>query len=237
MKYIFRSLFFVSAALPLLAAGDQLTGFPFQNETLHYNVNWSSGLSLGEVTFTATKAEGGGWKLDSELNVGVPGLPIADKYTSQMNSDFCSAQLDRTLSRGTKKNTEKTTFDQKRGRGIRQTMFPLGGGKTDFDMPACGRDALAALYFTRKELGQGRMPAPGKLYFGGEYSFRMEYTGAQNIPINGKQTVTDHVNVWISGPASKATFEIFFARDAARTPLLVKIPTVLNTTISMELAG
>jgi hypothetical protein len=236
MKSLFGSLFLLFAAFPLLAAGDQLAGFPFQNETLRYNVNWSSGLSLGEVVFTAAKAGDGGWKLDADVNVGVPGLPIADKYVSAMGSDYCSTELNRTLSRGAKKNTEKTTFDQKNGRGVRQTTLPLGGGKTEFDIPTCAKDALAALYYTRKELGQGRMPAPGKLYFGGAYSFRMEYTGAQNIPVGGKQTVTDHINVWINGPASKATFEIFFARDAARTPLLVKIPTVLNTTLSLELA-
>lgn len=233
MKSLLGSLLFLMSASPLPAAGD-LTGFPFQNETLRYNVNWPSGLSLGEVVLNASKTDKG-WSFESEVNVGIPGLPIADKYSSQMGADYCSVELNRTLSRGKKKNTEKTTFDQKRGRAIRQTLFPEGGGKTDSDIPLCGRDALAFLYFTRKELGQGRMPAPGKLYFGGEYSVRMEYTGAMNIPVGGKQTVTDHVNVWIKGPASSVTFEIFFARDAARTPLLVKVPVAVGT-LSLELA-
>jgi hypothetical protein len=63
----------------------------------------------------------------------------------------------------------------------------------------------------------------------------MDYTGAQTVPVAGKPTVTDHLNVSIKGPASKITLEMFFARDAARTPLLVKIPVAVGT-ISLELA-
>ena len=41
------------AGAPLLLAADQLTGFPFQNETLHYRVNGPGGSSLGELALTA----------------------------------------------------------------------------------------------------------------------------------------------------------------------------------------
>jgi hypothetical protein len=235
MKAIYYPLVFLFALAPLHAAGDQLTGFPFQNETLHYNVNWASGLSLGDLILTAAKTDGGGWALSADLDVGIPGLPIRDKYKSSMTGEYCSTELNRELSRGAKKNTEKTTFDQKGGHGVRQTLFPLGGGKTDFDIPACAKDVLAYLYFARKELGQGRVPPAGKLYFGGEYEVRMDYTGAQTIPVGGKPTITDHLNVSVKGPASKTTFEMFFARDAARTPLLVKIPVSVGN-LSVELA-
>jgi len=235
MNSLFRSLLLFSALTPLLAAGDQLSGFPFQNETLRYNVNYASGLSLGEATFTAHKSGNGGWSLEAEINVGIPGLPIADKYRSSMGADYCSVELNRELSRGAKKNTEKTTFDQKGGHATRQTLFPLGGGKTELDFHSCGRVVLAYLYYGRKELGQGRMPPADKIFFGGPYQVRMEYTGAQTIVSGGKQTVTDHVNVSVKGAASNISLEVFYARDAARTPLLVKIPVALGT-ISMELA-
>lgn len=223
----------VLLAAPVHAADQPLTGFPFQNETLRYNVNWPSGLTLGEVTLTAQKAESG-WNFEAALNVAIPGLPIADKYKSAVTPDYCSTELNRELSRGNKRNTEKTTFDQHGGHATRQTLFPLGGGKTELDIPPCARDALAFEYFARKELGQGRMPPAGKVYFGGAYQVRMEYTGAQNIPVAGKQTVTDHVNVSVKGPVSNFTFEIFYARDPARTPLLVNIPVAVGT-ISLEL--
>ena len=62
----------------------------------------------------------------------------------------------------------------------------------------------------------------------------MDYTGAQDIPVAGKPIVTDHLNVSVKGPASDFTFEIFYARDAARTPLLIKIPVSVGT-VSLEL--
>jgi hypothetical protein len=220
------------AASPLFA-GQQLTGFPFQDESLRYNVNWPSGLSLGEAVFTAHKAQSG-WNLEASFTVGIPGLPITDKYKSSMTREYCSVELNRELSRGAKKNTEKTTFDQSGGHATRQTLFPLGGGTTELDTPPCARDALAYEYFARKELGQGRMPPAGKILFGGAYQVKMEYTGAINIPVDGKPTVTDHVNVSIRGAVSNFTFEVFYARDAARTPLLVKIPVAVGM-ISLEL--
>ena len=235
MKPFCLSLLGLLALVPLLAAADTLQGFPFQNETLRYNVNWPSGLSLGEVIFTAHKSDAGGWAFEADLSAGIPGLPIADKYKSEITPEYCSVELNRELSRGAKKNTEKTTFDQKGGHAIRRTMFPLGGGKTELDIPSCARDALAYMYFGRKELGQGRMPPAGKIFFGGPYQVRMDYTGAQDIPVARKPTVTDHVNVSVKGPGSDFKFEIFYARDAARTPLLVKIPVAVGT-ISLELA-
>ena len=41
------------AALLMAAAAHAQTGFPFTNETLKYSINWPSGLSLGEATFSA----------------------------------------------------------------------------------------------------------------------------------------------------------------------------------------
>ena len=47
---------------PLMFAGEQLTGFPFQNETLRYNIKWPGGSNLGDATLTAHKAENAGWE-------------------------------------------------------------------------------------------------------------------------------------------------------------------------------
>ncbi len=38
----------------------------------------------------------------------------------------------------------------------------------------------------------------------------------------------------VKGPATDITFDVFFAKDAARTPALVKVPLELGT-FSMEL--
>jgi len=231
---LLRPLFLITLAAPLLLAGDTLSGFPFQNETLRYNVNWPSGLSLGEAVVTAGKVDAA-WQFDLNLSVGVPGFPIGDKYRSSATAtDLCSTELNREISHGSKKVTEKTTFDQKAGTAKRQTVVPAGGGQSDLSFHGCGRDALAFWFFARRELGQGRVPPAETVFFGSGYSARLEYTGAQTIPVAEKQTVTDHLVAHIKGPASDFTFEVFYARDAARTPLLLKIPVTVGT-ISMEL--
>jgi hypothetical protein len=220
-------------ALALVPAAVAQTGFPFQDESLHYNVNWPSGLSLGEATFTAHH-KGGAWELAMTLDSGIPGFAVADKIRSSVMDDLCSLELERDMSHGSRKTREQTTFDQKKGEATRTTLFPLGGGTSTFNIPSCPRDALAFLYFTRRELGQGRVAPAQQVFFGSAYSVRMDYTGAKTVAVNDKPTVTDHLVINVKGPKSSFSFEMFFARDAARTPLVIRVPLSVGT-FSMEL--
>jgi hypothetical protein len=225
-----------AAVLLLLAAGpaSAQTGFPFQDESLHYSVNWPSGLSLGDATFSAHKTASG-WSLNASLDAGVPGFSISDKFVSSVNgADLCSVEFERSTSHGSKKTREKTTFDQHAGKAHRATLLPADGGTTDFDIPACARDALAFVYFARREMGQGRVAPAQKVFFGSAYTVSMQYTGAMNITVGEKPAVTDHVLASVKGPKADFSFEIFFARDAARTPLLLKIPLSVGA-LSVEL--
>jgi len=242
---LLRPLILISmVAAPGLPAADNLTGFPFQNETLRYNVNWPSGLSLGEAIVSASKVTAGkdtaskpgaAWNFALNLTVSIPGFPLGDTYrSSAAATDLCSTELNREVSHGSKKVTEKTTFDQKNGTAKRQTVTPAGGGSSDLSFHGCGQDGLAFWFFARRELGQGRVPPPETVFFGSGYTVRLEYTGAQTIPVAEKPTVTDHLVAHVKGPASDFSFEIFYARDAARTPLLIKIPVSVGT-ISLEL--
>ena len=225
----------VMACAPPILAADPLTGFPFQNETLRYRINGPGGLSLGDVTLTAHKAGDGGWNFDMSTSVLIRVVPISDRYKSTAGgAGLCSSTLQREISHGNKKVIEKTEFDQKKNQAQRQTVVPAGGGKSEFAIPTCGRDALTFLYFARREMGQGRVPPAGKVFFGSDYGVKMNYTGAQDVPVAGKPVVTDHVNVSVKGPASDFSFEIFYARDAARTPLLVRIPLSIGT-VTLEL--
>jgi len=220
-------------ALALAPAAAAQTGFPFQDESLHYNVNWPSGLSLGEATFTAHH-QGGAWELAMTLDAGVPGFAVADKIRSSVTDGLCSLELERDISHGARKTREKTAFDQKKGEATRTTVFPAGGGTSTFRTPSCARDAMAFLYFARRELGQGRVPPAQQVFFGSAYSVRMDYTGAQTIAVSDKPSVTDHLVVNVKGPKSDFSFEMFFARDAARTPLLIRVPLSVGT-FSLEL--
>ena len=233
MNFLRFSFSLFLAAAPVLAA-DQLTGFPFQSETLRYNIQWPSGISMGEASIGAQRSGAAGWRFDMHFSAGVPGVLFADTYRSNVTAELCSADLERTMTHGSKKVTEKTTFDQTRNLAERQTLSPAGGGKSELHLPACARDALAFQFFARREMGQGRVPQASKVFFGSPYDVRMEYTGAMDIPFGGKNQVTDHVNVYVKGPASDSTVEIFYARDAARTPLLIKIPAPVGK-ISLEL--
>jgi hypothetical protein len=168
------------------------------------------------------------------VDAGIPGYAVADKFRSSATADLCSLEMQRDLSHGGKKTSEKTTYDQKKGVAQRQTLVPAGGGKSEINIPSCARDALAFAYFARRELGQGRVPPADKAFFGAAYSVRMDYTGAQTITVGDKPAVTDHLVVSMKGPKSDTSFEIFYARDAARTPLAIRVPVSVGT-LSVEL--
>ncbi|MBZ5728635.1 MAG: DUF3108 domain-containing protein [Acidobacteriia bacterium] len=223
-----------AASLLLAAPAAAQKGFPFTGESLRYSINWPSGLSLGESTLTAHKTDKG-WDFDVTLEAGVPGFAMADKFRSLATGDLCSLELDRDISHGGRKSREKTTFLQEAGKAHRVTVFPADGGTTDFDIPSCARDALALVYYTRKELGQGRVPPAQTVFFGSSYSVRMDYAGAETITGGDKKpAVTDHMTITVRGPKANFTCEVFYARDAARTPLAIRVPLALGT-FSMEL--
>ncbi len=228
-----RFFLLISTAILAAVSASAQTGFPFQDESLRYSINWPSGLSLGDATFSAHRTETG-WALSASLDVGVPGFPLKDSYRSTITKDLCSLELDRDILHGTRTTREKTTFDQKEGQAKRTTLLPEGGGTSDFDIGSCARDALAYVYYVREEMGQGRVAPPQTVYFGSPYSVRIDYTGPQDLTVSERQQVTDHVVVSVKGPKSDFNFEIFFARDAARTPLSIRVPVTVGT-ISMEL--
>lgn len=213
------------------------TGFPFTNETLHYTVNWPSGLSLGEAHMTATRgkaAEGAGeqWAFDFRVDAAVPGFAVADHYHASASLEPCSVRFEREFTHGGRTSHENTEFDRHEGVAHRQTV---GGGKSDISISPCARDALTFLYFARRELAQGRVPPHEDILFGGPYQVRLEYTGEQTVEVNGKKSLADRMVATVKGPASEITFEMFLARDPARTPLVIRVPLSLGM-FSMELA-
>lgn len=79
------------------------------------------------------------------------------------------------------------------------------------------------------------MPPPQVVYLGSAYTVQQSYTGAQSITLGDKKPeITDHMVFSVKGPKSDFSIEVYFARDAARTPLLIKIPQAAGT-LSMEL--
>jgi hypothetical protein len=210
-------------------AAPKLTGFPFQDETLRYSILLPTGLTLGEAVFSARKTDSG-WSFQTSVEAGVPGFAIKDSYRSVTVGDLCSTELERSFTHRSKQGAETTTFDQQKGKGLRVTTLPPNGGRTEFDIPSCPRDAISFVYFMRREMGQGRVAPADTVFFGAGYSVQLRYTGEVTV----KSGIADRVVGSVKGPGSSFTVEIDFARDAARTPLTIKVPLALGT-ISAEL--
>lgn len=226
--------FFIILFAALLAS--PATAPKFSNEQLHYSINWPSGLSLGEGQLTASRvkaAENSPERLDLNLSLdaAIPGFQVQDRYHSEATADFCSVLLDRKSQHGQKKAEEKTTFDPEKGTAVRETK---GGGKSDIQTAVCGKDALSFLYFLRHELSQGRLPPSQPVYFGSAYQIRVEFAGTQTIKLGDNSVEADRLKASIKGPSSDLNFEVFFLKDAARTPALVRVPLSLGT-FAMEL--
>ncbi len=229
MRRLFAATIALLACSPVVPGAD-LKGFPFAAENLTYSVNWPSGLSLGEVHLRA-RPDGPGWTFTLNLDAGLPGFPVKDIYTSNTTPALCTTLFERDAQHGSRHARERETIDTASHTVTRST---IGGGESTLAAPPCLKDALALLYFARRELGQGRVPAAQQFLFGGLYQARLEYAGAQKIPVAEHPTDSDKVNCIIKGPSSEIQFEAFFARDAARTPLVIRVP-LAGGRFSMEL--
>jgi hypothetical protein len=82
---------------------------------------------------------------------------------------------------------------------------------------------------------QGRIPPAQKVLFGTPYQLRVEYGGVRPVQVGESRMETDRLLVYVKGPASELTLEAFFARDAVRTPVLVKVPLPMGV-FSVELS-
>jgi hypothetical protein len=204
-------------------------------ETLHYSINWPSGLSLGEATLRSDRtAEGTGsatsWDFELSLDASVPGFAIRDQYTSTASPDFCSWQLDKKTARGARMSEERVIFDPNKNTATRETVRGTQiAGTSQLSVPLCARDALTLLRFVRRELAQGRLPSQQPAILGSAYQVRLEYLGTTAIRLGSQQVEADRFRTSIKGPASDLTLEMFFMRDAVRTPVMMKIPLSLAT--------
>jgi hypothetical protein len=204
---------------------------PARDETLRYSVNWPSGLSLGEARIDSTRSNAG-WKFVFSLEAAVPGFSATDRYESLAAGDFCSTEFVKHSTHGKRKAAERTAFDGKSGTAVRETL--AGGGSTRLAVAACPRDALAFLFHLRRELADGRLPGPQTVYFGAPYQVRLEFQGKRTVRVNDEPADADLVVASFKGPASNSTFEMYFARDAVRTPLVVRA-TLPAGTFTLEL--
>ena len=200
-----------------------------ENEHLRYSINWPSGLNLGEAQLRTVAKQG---NLDMELTVdaGVPGFPVTDRYRSTSTAAMCAIEFEKDLLHGKRSIKETTKFAN--GAAVRQTKG--GGGKTETAIGPCAKDALSFLGFVREELSKGRVPSPQTIFFGAVYTIRVSHAGTQKLTLPEGPVEVDKLVASVKGKASDVTFEIYIAKDRARTPVLVKVPLSMGV-FSMEL--
>jgi Protein of unknown function (DUF3108) len=138
--------------------------------------------------------------------------------------------LQKKTARGARKSEERVTFDPHKDTATRETVRDdKTGGTTELSVPSCARDALTLLQFVRRELAQGRVPPQQPAILGAAYQVRLEYLGSTPVRLGNQSLEADRFRTSIKGPASDLTLELYFAHDAVRTPLMVKIPLSLAT--------
>ena len=204
-------------------------------EVLHYSINWPSGLSLGEASLRSEHTSAGtsgaaGWEFELDLDAGVPGFAIRDDYKSTATTDFCSEQLDKKTSRGSRKSEERVTFDPAKTIAIREAVHDdRTGGTVEISVPPCARDVLTLLQFVRRELSQGRLPPSQPVVLGAAYQVRLEYLGNTAVTWAASKPTPIGSAQRSKVPRPISRLRLYFAHDAVRTPVLVKIPLSLAT--------
>src|ERR1051325_6570831 len=199
-----------------------LQGFPFTDENLTYSLNFSSGVPLGAAHMIAKRDPLRGWTFNFSLDASLPAFPIVDRFSAFSGLDLCSLRFERDSQHGKRKARDMTWFDRSRSIAVRGTKD--GGGLSEIPVGLCPHDALSYLYFLRRELGQGRVPPNDTILAGSSYRVSLVYMGEKSVPHKNQQVPADQINCTIKGPASETHLEILFARDAARTPLVVRCP-------------
>jgi hypothetical protein len=219
----------------LLTAGLSLC-FPLSaaQETLHYSVNWPTGLSLGEATLSTDNLDSSSpaeRNSTLRLEASIPTYAVIDEFQSRTSPAHCAIEFRKNIQHGKRAGQETLTFDAAAGSLERKTEK---GGSSRSTVPACAKDALGFLYFLRSELRASRIPPPQPVYFGAAYQITLQHAGTQRVMAKGAPVEADKFFVTIQGPASAHKIEIYFARDAARTPVLFRVPLPLGA-FTMEL--
>jgi hypothetical protein len=208
---------------------------PVPPEALSYVINWPTGLSLGEARLTTVRRDtedGPRIETTFHLDASVPGFPVIEDHRSMATGPgFCSVEFDKKYTHGKRTADETLKFDQQATKVTRETK---DGGTSDIPASSCAKDALAFIGFIRSELAAGRLPAPQSVYYGAGYQVRLVFGGTQKVKIGSASVDADRIQTTLKGPKADISFDVFFEKDKARTPVLVKVPLALAT-FSMEL--
>jgi hypothetical protein len=212
----------IAVALSCVAWASAQAGSVPDSELLRYRISYANAINIGEAQISVSRAATGA-ELTFQATVPIPGFPVAEFARSLVSPEFCTQELEKKAVRGKRHTDEKTTFDVRAGRATRQTTVK-GGGSSTLPITGCARDALAFLFNLRKTLAEGE----STVYYGAPYKVAVK-------KVAQKSRDNDRFDVRISGPSAKWTAELYLARDAARTPVLIRVPLTAGSLV-VELA-
>jgi hypothetical protein len=214
-------------ALAVLAGAATLSA-----ESLRYKIIWPTGVSLGTARLESTGEPSD--KPDATLtammllDASFPGVPVTGEFRSRMDGKGCTQKFEKKLTFALRKSDETTTV--RAGTATRKTGG--GGGTSSFAVPACAHDALAFLQQFRRQLVAARsprtVPPPQRFLFGAQYDVKVTPSGTEKLTIGGTAREADRYLFHVKGPVSESEFEILFAKDAARTPLEVRVTMAMG---------
>ena len=147
-------------------------------------------------------------------------IEIDDAFRSITDASACSTQFEKHIRHGSKRAHESLRFGSN---SVERTNLVSESFERPGTSPVsgCAYDALAFLYYLRKDLADGRIAPPGRVFFGAGYEVELEYAQTRRLFWAGQRRLTDEIRVSVRGPASKHEFSVYFGRDEARTPLLI----------------
>jgi hypothetical protein len=229
-----KRLLSIFLLLPFAHAGAATSSGGPTDESLTYSINWPTGLSLGEAHLRTVHKQadtGEGWATEFTVDASVPGFQVENRIHSLADGNFCSMQLDKKYIQGRRSADETTTFDQQAGRATRQTK---NGGKSEFNIGNCARDALDFFQFLRRSLSQGTLPPRQTVYYGAGYNVSIQFVGTEPVRVAGAPVEADRLAVTIKGEKTDITVDAYFEKEPSRRLVLLRVPLSLAT-FSMEL--
>ena len=161
---------------------------PVQDESLHYTMNWPSGLSLGEATLSARKS-GDTLGFRSQRQCRRPGI-CRERRDSLVG--HAEPLLHRTGARLQPRRQEDPREDHVRPEGRNRRRAPrccrtaARAGKSSFDIPSLRARCADVPVLRAARIGAGPRCPRSTVFFGSAYTVSMDYTGAQNITVAEK---------------------------------------------------
>jgi len=197
---------------------------PFESgERLVYRLLWPSGIPLGEAVFEVSRQDKE-LHFDLTLDARLPQYSVRYHFSSVATQEgLCSLRYQQTMKDGPRTAEETIEFDQ----AAHQAKRTGGRQPGSVEIPACARDPLTFIYYTRSRLAAGQPAESGSVHLGRNVTVQLAVSGAETVSVIGTPRATEKLQVSIPRGNSQRTLEVWFAPDAMRTPLRIAVPTTL----------